>query len=266
MKSSGNSLPILYTPLNTLPSHGARVENMQIRRIFSIGDEDENGNPQKNANIVIRRSEEKEVAPPNPENSQSNIPPPGVNRQSMPESRYNPGLRESLQYQKQSGQRDLSELGKVEGTETAIRESVQLAQRNREKLANLVDNAQRVLLKVSTVFPFDFFPDDIVVDPIKITIVARAFIRSAQVRIVLMKDITNVLIETSPFFSTLKIIHGSEKTITKIQPLWWKDAVRTGSILQGLIAAKEQNIDITRIPIEESIGKIETLGRMRLAI
>jgi hypothetical protein len=230
---------------------------MEIRRIFSIGNRNTNNKP----TVTIQQSEEKDVSPP-----QQNANGDSSEPVAIPENRYNPGLKRSLEFQKESGQKDLTELGKVEGTETAIRESVRLGQQQRERLDNLVNNAQRTLLKVSTVFPFALFPDDVIIDPVKITIMAREFIASAQTRIIMIKDVKNVLIETSPFFSTLKIIHGLDDAVTKIQPLWRKDAVKSGSILQGLMAANEQNIDITMIPVEESVAKIETLGRMRLAI
>lgn len=82
-------------------------------------------------------------------------------------------------------------------------EKVQIAG---QKLQDLADKADTILLKVSTVWPFTFFKNDIIIDPYKVNIIFREFFWSEQIHSILVKDILDVVVETSVFFATIRIV------------------------------------------------------------
>lgn len=117
-----------------------------------------------------------------------------------------------------------------------------------ERIEELFDNPTDVLGEFSTVFPFDLFPDTIRIDPLKIQITARKFFASAQIRNILIKDIDDVLVETAPFFATVKIIIARDKEHPVcIKPLKKNDAKRIGKIIAGLVIGRSEAADVSRV-------------------
>ena len=68
-----------------------------------------------------------------------------------------------------------------------------------ESLGDLIKKSQSVLLKISSTFPFDLFPDSLVVDENKVSIIHRDFM-TEHVHSILIEDITDITVNTSIFF------------------------------------------------------------------
>ena len=91
----------------------------------------------------------------------------------------------------------------------------------------LVRKSNRILATISTVgFPFKWFSDTINIEEGRITIITRTFFLSSQVHSVDIKDISNIFIDTAPFFAELVIVSKTflENEI-KIKNLRKKEAV-----------------------------------------
>lgn len=129
-------------------------------------------------------------------------------------------------------------------------------------VADLVKKSNRILVTISTHrFPFDFFPDTINVEEGRITIVTRNFFSSSQVHSVDIKDISNIFINMSPFFSQLVIV---SKTFTRneirIKSLWKDEAIFTRRIIEGLRIFENKHIDTSIYSQAELIAKLEELS------
>src|SRR5688572_31543212 len=74
-----------------------------------------------------------------------------------------------------------------------------------EKLEQLVEKSSRIIFKFSTIFPFDFFPDDLIISENQLDLVIRDFFFSEHVETVWVKDIQQISVETSILFATLTI-------------------------------------------------------------
>lgn len=130
-----------------------------------------------------------------------------------------------------------------------------------EKLNKLIAQSHTVLLKVSSFFPFDFFPDEVTVDENKVNIVERIFFFSEYIHSVLIKDIMNIVVEAGFLFATLKLIPmGNKDAPIQVRYLKKHDAVCARRIIQGLIAAKKADIDLGVIPPDVLKAKVEELG------
>lgn len=81
---------------------------------------------------------------------------------------------------------------------------------------------------------------------------------ASQSHSVNIKDISNVFIQSSPFFATLQIVSRTfvENDIT-IGHLETKKAHRVQMIIEGLRTFVEHNIDTSNYEVSELIAKIE---------
>lgn len=121
--------------------------------------------------------------------------------------------------------------------------------------------SQRLLLKITSVFPFQFFPDELIVDEMKITYVNKLFFLSRQTRIILINNISSVIVETSPFFAALKIRQNDPREHEfKITYLKKSDAIKAQKIIEGLIISRAQAIPIDKLNQKQLENKIEDLG------
>lgn len=137
------------------------------------------------------------------------------------------------------------------------------SQNEKEKINALVEKSQRVLMNATTVFPFDFFPDSIIVDENKLTIVKRIFFWSETVFTVLVKDILSIGISSNPFFSTLSVeVKGFEKNPAPVNYLWNKDAVQIKKLITGLTTCVKEGINTSLISDKEVARKVEEIGAL----
>lgn len=136
-----------------------------------------------------------------------------------------------------------------------------------EKLHQLVEQSKAPLLKVTTAIPLNPFPNKVIVDIHKVTIVYTYFFFSEQIHSVFVKDISDVLVETSWFFSTLKIIDvGYTENSIDVNYLTTDDAKKARKVIQGLIVAHKQGLDLSKYELPDLSQKLEELGRAERSI
>lgn len=130
-----------------------------------------------------------------------------------------------------------------------------------EKVNDLFRAGKKMLYKIKTFFPFDLFPDDLTIDPIKVNHVHRVFFFTEQVNTYILENIKSVTMENFLIFS--KLIFFDDKTINTgvvIGPFFKKDALKAYNIIQGLIASLKRKVDVTRIKVDKDIDKIAQIG------
>lgn len=132
---------------------------------------------------------------------------------------------------------------------------------DKDKLNRLVKKTQRVLLRINTVFPFDFFTTTIIVDENKVDIIRRNFLFSEEVQSILIKDIISVILDSSVFFASLRFeVKDVKEPYEPIHYLWKKDAFKAKEIITGLIALVGEKIDPTAMDTKELIKKVKEIG------
>ncbi len=130
------------------------------------------------------------------------------------------------------------------------------------RLRSLAVGANRVLLQVSTVFPFDLFPDSIIVDENKISVIKRDFFANKRMFSTFHKDVVSVTLNTSLFFATLIIeIVGVENRPPPIKYLLKNDAIKARRLILGLAAAAKEKIDVKEIPLSELYNLTQQIGK-----
>jgi len=132
---------------------------------------------------------------------------------------------------------------------------------NKRTVANLVKKSNRLLVSISShALPFDLFPNSLNIEEGRITIINRHLL-SSEIHSVDIKNISNILINTTIFFSQLVIISKTyEENEIKIRNLRTKEAIYARRIIEGLRIFESEQIDTSNYTKEELITKLEELS------
>jgi hypothetical protein len=172
--------------------------------------------------------------------------------------RNNQKAGETVPPQKPQTQQDADTLQRQEVTELANKHKMLDA----NLLAGLVRKSNRILVTISTHrLPFDLFPDTVNIEEGRITIINRRYFLWSEMHSVDIKDISNILINTTPFFAQLIIVSNTfAKNEIKIQYLRKKEAVFARRIIEGLRVFENNHIDTSNYTKEELLDKLEELS------
>ncbi len=150
----------------------------------------------------------------------------------------------------------------VKKTDEEKKEKNDKEESDEEKIQKLLQKGQQTLLQIQTFFPFDLFPDTLIVDTNKVSLINSEFFYSVQVHSIAINDIGDVIVETSLLFAKLKIIDKSAKEESISMPYLKKgEALEARRIIEGLILANEQKIDLTKFSSQEITQKLEKIGK-----
>lgn len=132
---------------------------------------------------------------------------------------------------------------------------------NEQKLDDLVRHSEKKLFECKGVFPFDLFPDTLTIEMNQVHVSSKAFFKSKRIHSVALRDISDVFVETSPFYATLKLIDRNfiENQIS-IPFLKKAEAIKAQRIIQGLVVAEREGVDVTKVHDAELVEKLEALG------
>ncbi len=124
-----------------------------------------------------------------------------------------------------------------------------------------VDKVNETLFTFSTVFPFDFFPDDVVLDRFKINIVKRDFFFTERIVTIPLSDMLSVKVNKGPFFS--QVVIGDMSTSTNKVKLTFvrnQDAEKFREIVQGIVVGIRQGVNLMEMTKQQLIASAEDWG------
>lgn len=129
-------------------------------------------------------------------------------------------------------------------------------------VAGLVKKSNRILVSISSHrFPFDFFPSTVNVEEGRVTVIKRQFFMTSQVHSVDVKDISNIFINTAPFFAQLVIVSKTfAENEIKVKGLRKDEAVLARVVVEGLRIFESKQIDTSKYTKEELIAKLQELS------
>jgi hypothetical protein len=134
---------------------------------------------------------------------------------------------------------------------------------NVNQLKQAVRKSNQVLASVRTVFPITLFPDSIIVDRTKVTIVKRDFFFTSNAISFQIEDILNVSCAVGPLFGSLTIASRVMSTIDhfNINYLWRNDALFLQNLIQGHLIAKNNKLETEHLSLKETIDALCELGK-----
>ncbi len=134
--------------------------------------------------------------------------------------------------------------------------------RHRQKFNELVTKSNQVLYRAKSMFPFDIFPDEIIVSKDKVDIIYGIFFYSRQVFPLKLDNIESVILDYDLFFGSVEFkVTGFKDYQDRIRFLRKHDALMLKRIIMGLVICHREQVDITRIDIDEARKKLEEIGK-----
>ncbi len=134
----------------------------------------------------------------------------------------------------------------------------------RNSIDTLAQGSHRVLVDIKSVFPFDLFPDAVIIDETKVTIQRNFLFFTGQSQSVNIADILNVVVNHGIFFAKLELFdrYFAEQPIS-VEYLKKDEAVKARHIIQGLVLVKKDNIDISTLELDNLVMKLGQIGQSR---
>jgi hypothetical protein len=149
------------------------------------------------------------------------------------------------------------------GHQEAVKNRSRKINADQHKLDNMVVKSNRILISISSMFPWDLFVSSINVEETRVNVIHRQFF-ATQVHSVNIKDISNIFIDTFLFFTTLTIIsYTFEENNVKVMKLRKKEADQVRRIIEGLRMFLEEDINTSKYTIKELIDKLEDLSKTK---
>lgn len=129
-------------------------------------------------------------------------------------------------------------------------------------LRKVVKESSQVLASARTVFPLTLFPDSVIVDRSKVTIIKRDFFWTSRVISIQIEDILNVEAGVGPFFGSLNVASRVMSSVDhfRIDYFWRDDAIFLKHLIQGYVIAKHNKLDVSELNREELIETLTGLG------
>lgn len=134
-----------------------------------------------------------------------------------------------------------------------------------EDLEKMINQSHEVLAEASTVFPVTLFPDTVVVDRTKVTIIKRDFFWSSDTMTFRIEDVLNAEVTVGPLFGSLIIASRVMSTTDhfRIDHFWRNDAVYLRRIIQGYVIAQHNKIDVAHLSKDDLVKTLNELGHHR---
>lgn len=145
----------------------------------------------------------------------------------------------------------------AEGKDEQTKNEATKKEEDKQAVNDLIKKSNRRIISISSLFPWNLFPNSIEVEESRVTFIFRQFL-SSQSHSVDIKDISNVFLQTSPFFATLQIVSRTfiQNDIT-VTHLNIRNAHAVKMIIEGLRTLVEHNVDTSTYEIDELIEKIK---------
>ena len=129
------------------------------------------------------------------------------------------------------------------------------------RLNKVVEGSNRVIFSTKSVFPIDFFPDEIVIEENKIDIKLGMFFFSKKIVSAPIATLNTAAATADLFFGTLRLeIEGDNANPRQICFLWPSEAMKARRVISGLILCHKQGIDLSKFDIEYVKKKVEEIG------
>lgn len=131
-----------------------------------------------------------------------------------------------------------------------------------EDIEKVINRSNEVLAKARTIFPLTIFPDTIILDRTKLTVIRRTFFFSEDVMSIRIEDILNITATVGPFFGSVTIatrVLSSDDHFT-IKNFLREDAMHLKHMIQGYVIARHNNIACDHLTHDELIHTLQELG------
>ena len=129
-----------------------------------------------------------------------------------------------------------------------------------EKLDKLVKESNHTIYSLASTFPFQLFPDRIIIDENKITI-ARKELFFKRVFSILYNDILTIKVNRSFLFASIEFdVKRAREKPRPVVYLHPSEASLAKKYIIGLVQAKKAGVDFSNLTTKEIRNKLEEIG------
>ncbi len=130
-----------------------------------------------------------------------------------------------------------------------------------QEIEEKVEQDSLILYRATSIFPFEIFPTDVVVYRNKVDIIDRIFWGAQDIKTVMIPDIFQLEVQTTPFFSSISITNRQPMMpLISVKFLKNNDALQLRAIIQGLVNAHYQKLDLSDLSPAQLIQQVKELG------
>lgn len=128
-------------------------------------------------------------------------------------------------------------------------------------LDSIVEESNEILAHFKGVWPFDLFPDEVIIDKQAVTIIRHWFFGVGQKITCHFDDLVNAEMNIGPFFGSIQI-YSKYFTDGEEDIKWFSrsDVKKIHALLQGLLIAKKEGVDIKSLSKDEILHKLYKIG------
>ena len=152
--------------------------------------------------------------------------------------------------------RSLQEMARKPQTEQAH------APKSGKDLEEVLERSNQVIARATSIFPLTLFPDTVILDRTKLTVIKRNFFLSEDVMSIRIEDILNVSTTIGPIFGSITIatrVMSSTDHFT-IRNFFREDVMRLSHMIQGYVIARHNNIECDHLSYDELVHTLQELG------
>jgi len=133
-----------------------------------------------------------------------------------------------------------------------------------DKLERMSTQSSQPMLEVKGFFPFDFMPDSLIIDPNKVDIIIRHFPFGRYVFSNALKNINHVTLTHGLLFAEITLeVSGYEANPPSIKWLTISDAAEARRVINGLLIAYKEGVDVSALPPEQVKDQTAKIGTSR---
>ena len=129
-----------------------------------------------------------------------------------------------------------------------------------QKLDKLVTESNRIIYEVESAFPFQLFPDRLIIDENKITLI-RKHLLFKRVYPIPYDNIATVRVNRTILFASLEFevtrFTDPPSTLTHLNP---SKAAKAKRYITGIMQAKKEDIDLTKLGLNDLRTRLEKIG------
>lgn len=125
-----------------------------------------------------------------------------------------------------------------------------------------INRANEVLFEFETLFPFDFFPDKIILDRFKINVIKRDFLGSERITTIPLSGMIAVKVNTGPLSSQM-IIKDPEQGEVHVENVPTDAANHFRELVEGIVVGIRQGINFLGMSREEVISSAQNWGAVQ---
>lgn len=129
------------------------------------------------------------------------------------------------------------------------------------KMCQISKKNNEVLFRTKAVFPFDFFPSELIITATQIEVKNNVFFNSFTDCCIPLQDLGYIEINKSIFFASLRIFNIRSTEPILIDYLRAREAIKAKDIIRGLLIAQESGVDVSVIETNMVLPQLEQLGR-----